>query len=259
MRKQFAMMIALVMIAAAGCKKDKANDPEDGGSNGKTKYISKVTSSTDGQQTVYNATYDGQNRLTAYNTQDGTEKVTFTYGANDALVKFETENEDGKEVFDVTYNASGVPLTGKHSIYDQTTKVYEEDLTYTVADGKVTQMEAKNADDEVTRYTVTYQNGNVTRIRMEASGIAVSIEGTYGTKKSAFAGINFKYLVSPVHLFQYYSKNELLTTTSKQGDQVLLRSAWTYTYDGDGYPLTSTSSNPDDPEETATTATYQYK
>jgi hypothetical protein len=62
MKKQIAVMIALFAVVAAGCKKDKDN-PLEGGENGKTKYISKITTTEDDVQTVYVANYDSQNRL----------------------------------------------------------------------------------------------------------------------------------------------------------------------------------------------------
>ncbi|HKG07198.1 MAG TPA: hypothetical protein VKB19_12100 [Pedobacter sp.] len=263
MKKQIAMMIALFVVVAAGCKKDKDKDnPIDGG-NGKVKYISKVTSTDDDEQTIYVATYDSQNRLVSYGTGDNSEKTTFTYGANDNLVKyeFESDSEDGfdKETYEITYNASNVPTTGKHTLYNSLAVVHEEDLTYTVANGTVTQLVAKDQDDEVSTYKMTYQNGNVTKVDVEVPGVKFTLSATYGSKKSPFLGMNLKYLIVPTNLFAYYAKNELTSATSTVGAQVAIRQVTTYTYDGDGYPLTSTSTNPDDTTEPPTTTKYEYK
>lgn len=260
MKKQIAMMIALFTVVALGCKKDKDNRIDDGDGNGKVKYVSKVTETDEGVETIYVATYDGQNRIVSYNAQDNSEKSSFTYDVNGNLIKYETgDGDDSKEIFDVTYNAQNVPVTGKHRVYSNAVLVSEEDLVYTVTNGNVTQIEAKNEDDEVTTYKITYQNNNVTKIELASADGAMAVTATYGDKKSPFAGLSLKHLIAPVNLFGFYSKNEVSSITSSLNGQAFARGIITYTYGNDGYPLTSSSTNPDDPAEPPFNTKFEYK
>jgi YD repeat-containing protein len=258
MKKQIAVMIALFAVVAAGCKKDKDN-PLEGGENGKTKYISKITTTEDDVQTVYVANYDAQNRLVSYNAQNNSEKTTFTYGANGNLVKYEFESDENKDVFEVTYNGANVPVTGKHTTYSNLAVVAEEALTYTVANDVITEMQAKNPDNEIATYKMTYQNNNLSKVEVTVPDGKFTISATYGNKKSPFLGLNLKYLIAPVNLFAYFAKNELTGVATAFNNQTIVRDVTTYTYDNDGYPLTSSSTNPDAPAEPASISKFEYK
>jgi len=259
MKKQITMMIALFTVVAMGCKKDKDSRVDDGDGNGKVKYISKVTETNGGEETVYLATYDGQNRIVSYNSQDNTEKTTFTYDANSNLIKYETGGGIDKEIFEVTYSAANVPVSGKHKTYNNLTVINEEDLTYTVANGNVTEIQFKQQNNETTTYKMAYQNNNVTKIEVATEDGIITLSGTYGTKKSPFAGLSLKHLIAPVHLFGFYSKNEVTSITSSIDGEAFARGNIAYTFGSDGYPLTSSSTNPDDPAEAPFNTKFEYK
>ncbi|MDF2190982.1 hypothetical protein [Paraflavitalea sp. CAU 1676] len=251
MKKLFVVAGMLATLVFTSCKKDKDNDDNTGGggNNPSTKLIKKLTETENGTTTVYNFTYDGNKRLTNYGSADGKEQTKFTYDAAGNLTKLEIIDEESKIEYTYAYS-NNVPVSGTMKTWElhgaqPDELITDNSVTYTVANGQVTKMKRviKEDDEEyVMNLNLTYTNGNVTKIQTETGSILeYSAVFTFGDKKSPFPQLS-KYILDEAGFsVMFSSKNELKTATYDWPGQVGdFGFSNTYTYDGSGYPLTST-------------------
>lgn len=240
MKNFFLLAGAMTMLVLSSCKKDKDND---GGSNTITKQLKKVTKTENGTTTVYNLTYDG-NKLVSFNSTDNLETTAFTMDGSGNIVKAELRQHNYYTIYTYTYN-NGVPVSGTlklwHKVAGEPDDLIEDDVfTYTVVNNQVTKIkqEMKLDGGEITANLTYYSNGNLEKVQTEGEEL-YSVGFTYGSKKPAFP-IMSKYVLDLGFSLQFFAKNELLTAVYDfPGDLMDQTITTQYTYDSDGFPLTS--------------------
>lgn len=256
MKKNLLILLTAVVVVAAGCKKDKDKDKNPDNNTGKIKYLTKVTETEEGEIRVFILTYDNKNRLISYNLQDNTEAKIYNYDANGNLTKIESKTDTEREVYEVAYT-NGVPTTGTRKTYEGQTLKSNETIQYTVADGRVSKIVMKEGDDDPVEYALTYQSGNLSKMDITAGEQTFSSAFTYGTKKSPLYASLLKYILSPGESLEFSSKNELLTVAITLGENPGFSSTSSFTYDGDGYPITGKTRVSGDDHDTV--LKFEYK
>ncbi len=248
MRKHLFFVLAAV-ITLASCKKDRDND-NDGGDNNppgnNTKLLKKVTETEDGVTTVFNLTYDNNKRLTSVKTSDNSDITNISYDGNGNVVRIESIQVDTRNLYEFTYN-NNVPVSGRFKSWDRNGTEPEEltqddILTYTVENKRVTKMIMQmTIQEQDIPFVYEYDNnGNVTKIQTEGSTAYVATF-SYGNKKSMYPRV-FNYVMDQAgYSLRFFAKNELKSISfdfpgTELDDAITIQ----YTYDADGYPLTST-------------------
>lgn len=233
---------AAAMLAFSSCKKDDAAPGPN--SPGVTKQLKKVTKTEAGTVTVYNLTYDAANRLTLYKSTDNSEYIQFTYDAAGNLAGVEEKNQEFKNIYAYTY-VNNVPVSATFKSWELTAgepgNLHEDDkLTYTVTNNQVSKIKLEMLqDDTEVNLLFTYSNGNLTKVTTEG-GIAYTADFTFGNKKAAYPKVTNWVLDQAGFSLHFASKNELLSASydfpGTGADDTVNT---TYTYDNNGYVLTS--------------------
>jgi hypothetical protein len=232
------VMAALVL---SSCKKDKNSGSDIDGS---TKLLKKVTETANGTTTVYNVNYDGNKRLSFFSSIDNLETSNFTYDGAGNVIKIEEKEHNYYSTYTYTYN-NGIPVSGTLKTIMKTAgepdDLIEDDvLTYTVVKNQVTKIHQRmNLDDVELDINLTYHpSGNLAKAEITGDEV-YSINYTYGTKKNSFPAMS-KFVLDLGFSLAFAAKNELITTVmdfpGSQFDQTVTNQ---YTYDANGYPLTS--------------------
>jgi hypothetical protein len=243
MKKIVLLAGAFTMLVFSSCKKDK--DSNDGNNNGsKTKLLKKVTKSENGNTSVYNLTYDGS-QFKSFTTADGLEYTSLTVDGSGNITKMETRDHNYYTTYTYAYS-NGVPVTGTvktmHKVAGEPDDVIQDDvLAYTVVNNQVTKIkkQMKVADMEETVNLAYNSTGNLEKATLEGEE-SFSVLFTWGTKKPGFPTIS-KWVLDIGYTLQFFAKNEMLTAyyDFPGGTQFDYELKTTYTYDSDGYPLTS--------------------
>jgi hypothetical protein len=243
MKKIFLLAGAFTMLVFSSCKKDKKDSADGNNNGGKTKLLKKVTKTENGAATVFNLTYDG-NQFKSFTTADGLESTAVTLDGSGNVTKIDIRDHNDYTTYTYAYS-NGVPVTGTvktvHKIGGEPDDVIQDDvLTYTVFNNQVTKIkkQMKVIDTEET-VTLSYNSaGNLEKAVLEGEE-AFSVLFTWGTKKPGFPTMS-KWVLDIGYTLQFFAKNEMLMVffdfPGTQFDQELKT---TYTYDSDGYPLTS--------------------
>lgn len=260
MKKHFFVLFLVATSLIAGCQDDSSTDPQP---NNAKKLVSKITETENGVNTVYTLTYDAQNRLTGYNDQSNTDAFTVSYDAKGNLSKIESKEDENKATFEITYTATGEPVSGTYKLYDNDQLEATFQLNYAVANGQVNEIVMKDpaSQNVYGRFILSYANGNLTKVETTALGQAAMTQTyTYGTKKNFFAGSKIKYVVDPGFSVLFYSANEILTERIVWG-QFTTDVTNQYTYDADGYPTNGTVKTKSSlsSDESTTTLKIEYK
>jgi YD repeat-containing protein len=244
MKRLFMLAGIMAALVFSSCKKDKDSDNNNGG-GGTTKLLKKVTRTENGTTTVFNLNYDGNKRLTSFNSTDNLETTNFSYDGAGNVTKVEVRQHNYYSIY--TYNYSnGIPVS---ATIKTTLKVagepddpqQDDELTYTVSNNQITKIhqKAKLEDNYEMDINLTYHsNGNLAKA--EAAGdLAFAFNYTYGSKKPAFPTLS-KWVLDLGFSLEFAAKNELITTfmdfPGTIGDMTITNQ---YTYDAGGYPLTS--------------------
>ncbi|HEX2608743.1 MAG TPA: hypothetical protein VHK91_15275 [Flavisolibacter sp.] len=245
MKKFVFAAAALAALTFTSCKKDDDKNPGGGGSvPPPSKLLKKVTQVEDGVTTIYTLTYDANKRLTAYKSNDNTEQVLFTYDNDGNITKVEQQDAEFKNIYTYSYTA-GVPVTGtlkswqKHA--GEPDELIEDDiLTYTVANQQVTNIHLNmTMDGEEADFKMSYTNGNLSKVEIPGSDLYTATF-VYGTRRSPFPQLSKYVLDQAGFSLQFSAKNELLSATYDFPNTTLDKTITnTYTYDADGYALTS--------------------
>jgi hypothetical protein len=255
MKKIFILAGAMALLVVSACKKDNDSNSNDGNNNGgKTKLLKKVTRTTNGSTTVFNLNFDGS-RLTAFSSSDNLESTVFTTDASGNIVKVEIRDHNDYSTYTYAYN-NGVPVSGTIKVVTKVAgepdNVVQDDvLTYTVVNNQVTKIkeQMKLSSTELTASLTYNSSGNLEKITMDGEE-TYAVTFTYGTKRSGYPLMS-KWVLDLGYTFQFYAKNELLTAFYDfPGSQFDVTYTTKYTYDGDGYPLTS--------DDGDTQLTYEY-
>ncbi|MBO9199784.1 MULTISPECIES: hypothetical protein [Niastella] len=245
MKKIFLLAGVLAMLVITSCKKDKDSNNNDGNNNGggSSKQLKKLTKTENGITTVYNLSYDG-NKFTSFASTDNLESTAVTLDGSGNIVKMEVRDHNDYSTYTYAYS-NGVPVTGMVKVIhktagepDETTQ--DDVISYTVENNRVTGIKQtmKLYDIEQT-YKLTYNsNGNLEKVTAEGDE-EFSVAFTYGSKKPGYPTVS-KWVLDLGYTLQFYAKNEVLTAFYDfPGTQLDNTITTKYTYDGNGFPLTS--------------------
>src|SRR5688572_10700386 len=243
MKKLCMMAMVMSTLVFSSCRKDKGSD-FDNGSGGSTKLLKKVTETSNGTTTVYNLNFDSNKRLIFLGSADNLETTNFTYDGAGNIIKVEVKEHNYYSTYIYTYN-NGIPVTGTLRTIMKTAgepdDVMEDNiLTYTVVNNQVTKIHQQmNLPDVALNVNLTYHSsGNLAKAEITGDEV-YSVNYIYGTKKTAFPAMS-KFVLDLDFLIAFAAKNELITTImdfpGTQFDQTVTNQ---YTYDANGYPLTS--------------------
>jgi YD repeat-containing protein len=247
-RRLVVALLALSTLAA--CKKEKGNDDPGTPDSGSSKTLKKIIETKNGLTTTYNFSYDANQKLSSISSTDNSEVMSFAYANDGNVTKIEDKEGVERNVMEISYT-NGVPVSATYKTFEKD-GVQGETLTeqysfqYTVENAQVTKIKmivpADPANDQEgyeLDYKLSYTNENITKI--EATGYyAFTATFTYGNKKPAFPAI-LKYALDPAGFsLEFFSKNDLLTKNfDYPGTELDETATNTYTYDADGYVLTS--------------------
>jgi len=266
MKKHLLVVAMAVLTTLVACKKEKGT--ETGGTGGgpsnpaSTKTLKKMVETRAGQTTTYNFSYNAGKQLTSVKSTDNSEALSFTYDGNGNVTKIESKDGSDREVFEFMY-ANGVPVTGSFKSYELNeaqAEILAEQyaFAYTVENNQVTKIKAiVPADPENDQegyeldYNLSYTNGNLTKV--ESAGVfAYTATFTYGNKKPILPKV-LKYALDPAGFsLEFFAKNDLLTKSfDYPGTEMDDTITNVYTYDADGYVLTSNDGE--------TQTTFQYE
>lgn len=256
MKKSVFLFVTLITFLSA-CK-DKDNPAP----NNSKKFLKKVVSVEAGVTTVYNVTYDAQNRIISSNREDGLETREFTYNDKGFISKISLRQDKDNDVYEFTYSAAGIPQAGTHKMYAEGALYATENYQYTIENGKVTQIHSltdTEYGEQETTYKLFYTGANFTKLISEGDAGEVNVTLTYGNKKSPYSGFLMKYALVPSIAFELFSPNEMLTMDFKYvGGGPDYSSTVTYTYSADGFPTQSITKFSGDTDNDVT-STFEYR
>lgn len=248
MKVKLILSALVVGLAFVGCGK-KSVDPKD-----QVKLCTKVTRFLRNTQVtiVTTITYDDRNRISVL--KQGGATQTFTYNANDDLVKMVEVGSNGAMLatFDINY-ANGLPKslvsTMQHGV---------DTWNFTVVNGNVT---------KAVRSTLTinsvYNSAN-DLLKYDFNGAGDPIYFTYTQNKNPFCNARFRYRFLPVSagFFREDTFSERLEVERINSYSPLL-GVWTsYKMDNDGFPRSAEIKATIMKDETSfsyTDVTYEYE
>lgn len=241
LRFLFSLAVASI-IALSSCEKD---DPATtaSGNPPAAKRLKKVTSTEAGVTTVYNLTYDN-NKLVSYKTADNSKYVNFSYDAQGNLSGIEDQEEDFKNIYAYTY-LNNIPTSGTlkswQLVSGQPAQLIEDDsLTYTVVNNQVTAIRLDMLQTgDVANLQLTYTNANLTKVVSDGP-TGYTADFSFGTHRSAFPKVSKFVLDQAGFSLQFACNNDMLSASYDFPGTNFDRSINNqYTYDSDGYVLTS--------------------
>ena len=243
MKKFFVLAGVMAALVFSSCKKDKDSSNNGGGNT--TKLLKKVTKTENGVTTVYNVNYDGNKRITSYGTTDGLENTTFTYDGAGNVTKVESRDHNYYRVYTYAYN-NGIPVSGTFKttlkVAGEPDDVQQDDIiTYTVVNNQVTKIHQKmNIDDAEMDINLSYHaSGNLAKAEVQSDYEVYAVNYTYGTKKPAFPTVS-KFVLDLGFSLEFAAKNELIKMAFDfPGTDADFEEVNQYTYDANGFPLTS--------------------
>jgi len=243
MKQQFLFALACTALIA-GCKTD---NPGPSAPPSGTKYLERAVTTEDGQSVTYHLAYDDKNRLIAYNSAEENYRSKITYDGKSNPVKFELESDGAKQVFEITYNNAGIPVSALSSLTNPETpnKTMETGITYEVANGKVNKMVFTDEAGNKAIYSLSYVGNNLTRVAYAADEGELVLTWKYGNKKSAYVGARFNYLVIPDLFSVFSNENEITESKLEIPGLGSVTSTYTYQFDAAGYPTSVTEKDQD--------------
>ncbi len=244
MKQKF--LFATVILGAlsfASCKKDKKENPTPA-NPGSAKKLTRITKTESGVVTVYNLNYDANNRLSSYKSTNNAESIIFSYDNAGNLAGIEQkEDNQFKNIYTYTY-VNNKPVSGTYKSWELTAGepdalVEDDKLTYTVTNNQVSKIKLEMQDASQLELTLTYNNGNLKTVSSGGPFPYVA-DFTFGTKKPSFPKVTPWILDQAGFSLQFASNNEMLKAfwdfPGTSSDQTITT---TYTYDSNGYVLTS--------------------
>ncbi|GGG80911.1 hypothetical protein GCM10007415_11800 [Parapedobacter pyrenivorans] len=252
--KQTFLFSLICLVVASGCKKDRERESL----SNTTKYLQRYMTTTDGVSSTYTLLYDDKNRLVAYNSEEDNYHSKVTYDGNDNPIKFELESEGAKQVFEITYSNTGIPLSATSVLtYPANPELeFETAVAYETANGKVSTMRFSNESGEESIYTLSYTGKNLTRVALTSDNSELQLTWKYGNKKSPFSAARFDYLVIPDLFGVFSSENEIIESKLDITGLGSFISTYAYQYAATGYPSSAVEKDEDGKESRTT---YLYK
>jgi hypothetical protein len=251
MKRFFFLATTTAMLILSSCKKDKIDGPNtnpDPGSkpSPSEKLLKKMSKIKNGVTTVYLLTYNGSKKLVSIIADNNIEKTLFSYDAGGNLAQVEQSDEEFHNIYNYVYS-DNVPKSARFKSWmtrpGKPQELIEDDLlTYTVENNQVKNIHlvmqlAQNAE---TDFTMLYNNGNLIKV---TAGLPFpyTAEFSYGNKKPVMPMVSKWVLDQAGFSLQYSAKNEVLSAKFDFPNNNFDRSINTqYTYDPNGYVLTST-------------------
>lgn len=243
--KKYFLIFCVAAAAFVSCKKDDVVAPPPPAPETPAKVLVKMTKTENNTTTVYNFVYDAGKRLTSFKSTDNKVGVVFTYDAAGNVIKIEDNEDDFKNVYTYAYN-NNVPVSATFKSWQKVAgkpdNLIEDDmLTYTVTNNQVTKIHVVfTQSQDATDFQLTYAgNGSLSKIADNNNNYTASFG--YGTKKPVFPVVS-KYILDQAGFsLQFAAKNELLSIAFDfPGTQFDETTSNQYTYDANGYVLTST-------------------
>lgn len=255
MKQQFLLALACTVLTI-GCKTDNA-DPDTPPSG--AKYLERTVTTEDGQSVTYHLTYDDKNRLVTYSSSEEDYRSKVTYDGNSNPIKFELESDDTKQVFEITYNGSGVPMTGLAKLVHAETpeETFQTEIRYEAANGRVDKMYFTDETGNEATYTLSYAGNNLTKVVYAGTDGELVLTWKFGSKKSPFSAARFKYLVIPDLFSVFSNENEILESTVELTGVGSITTKHEYQYDAAGYPTSAIEK--DDEGNVTTNTQFHYK
>lgn len=239
----FIATVAVAMLSFASCKKD-SSDPKPGGPGNSEKKLVKVIETDGGETTTYNLTYNTDKRLTSIKSTDGAKSTVFSYDNAGNLTGIEQKEDDIKNIYTYTYQ-NNIPVSGTFKSWElgagESALIEDDKLTYTISNNQVTNIKVEMLQSDITmNFAVTYANGNLKTISSEAP-YKYSASFSFGNHKPVFPKVTNWVLDQAGFAVQYGAANELLTVDwDFPGTEQDYSIHTNYTYDNNGYVLTST-------------------
>jgi len=243
MKQQFLLAAGIAAVLSfSSCKKDDAVTPAP--NPGTTKQLKKITKTEAGAVTVYNLTYDAAKRLTSYKSTDNAESVLFTYDAAGNLTGVEQKDEEFRNIYAYTY-VNNIPASGTFKSWKLTAGepddlIEDDKLTYTVANNQVSKIKLEMLQDQSeVNLALSYTNGNLTKVSTEGTNLYTA-NFTFGNKKAVYPKVTNYVLDQAGFSLQFAAQNEMLSAAwDFPGTANDVTVTTTYTYDSNGYVLTS--------------------
>jgi len=225
----------------SSCKKD---DPAPGGNNpGTGKRLKKITKTEAGAATVYNLSYNAAGKLVSYKTADNSEYVLFSYDANGNLTGIEQQEEDFKNIYNYTYQ-NNAPVSATYKSWDISaglpgTLIEDDLLSYTVTNNQVSKIKLTMQGGGETNFNLSYTNGRFSRAASEGPFVYTA-DIFYGNKKPMYPKVTNWILDQAGFSALFAASNEIVKTVIDFPGTALDQTInMTYTYDANGYVLTS--------------------
>lgn len=252
--KQTFLISLICLVVASGCKKNNAGESP----SNITKYLQRYVTTTDGESTTYSLLYDSKNRLVGYHSEEDDYHSKITYDTQGNPVTFELESNGAKQVFDITYNNAGVPISAISTLIDpeNPNEELETEIAYEVAKGKISKIHFTDESGNEAVYTLSYAGNNLTRVTLTGDNGELELTWKYGNKKSAFSAACFDYLVIPDLFGVFSSENEITESRLEITGLGSFISSYTYQYETTGYPSSATEKDEDGNESKTV---YHYK
>ncbi len=248
MKKVFLLATAMAAVLVfSACKKDKdtvtTNPPTE-------KKLKKITKKENAVTTVYNLTYSSSGKLISVVSTDKKDSTNFAYDASGNLSAIYKQDQEIKSMYAFQYS-NNKPVTGSYKSWDISMGipgrlVQNDHFTYTVTNNQVSAIHIVMMDASEADIVFTYTNGNLTRISHNGF-ISYIVELSYGTKRAIYPKLS-NFVLDPMGNTVLYSANHevLKVLFDFPGSNFDFEINTTYTYDSNGYVL---SSNDGDIEE----------
>ena len=248
MKKLIAMAAVAMTMMMASCSGDDSESTDNPSENGP--LLTKMIETFDDGSYTTTYHYNGNKLVSITGESGGGTELTYT---SDKLTKMESFSDDGelqiKEIFQ--YHPDGKLAANISSAYfgfelptSKTTYTHNSNgtISYEVYLGDET------SQTELTETgTIIMQNGNVVSVNSESDGEEYIDTFTYDNKNAPLKNIHaYDVIVLTSHL----GVNNVLTAHYGEEDR---QSSSTYTYNADGYPITST-----DTEDGEFDGDYEY-
>jgi len=242
MKQKLLIASAIFAIfSLASCKKD---DPAPGGNNpGTEKKLKKITKTEAGAVTVFNLNYNTAGKLVSYKTADNSEYVLFSYDANGNLTGIEEKEIDFKNIYTYSYQ-NNVPVSATFKSWNISgglpgTLIEDDQLAYTVTNNQVSKIKLTMQGAGETNFNLTYTNGLFTRAASEGAFVYTA-DIFYGNKKPMYPKVTNWVLDQAGFSALFAASNEIVKTVIDFPGTALDQTInMTYTYDANGYVLTS--------------------
>lgn len=232
-------VLAFTMLVFSSCKK---NDPAPN-NPGTEKRLKKLTKTEAGTVTVYNLTYNAAGKLVSYRSPDNSAYVMFTYDAAGNLTGIEEKENGFLNIYVYTY-VNNIPVMGIFESWDISgglpgTLVEDDQLTYTVTNNQVSKIKLTSQGGPEWNFNLAYTNGNLTKVTAEGT-IVYTATFTYGNKKPIYPKVTSYVMDQAGFSLLFAANHEILKADFDfPGTIHDYTTNNTYTYDSNGYVLTS--------------------